>query len=155
MLATGSFAHYARVLRESYMQGIPQLSLAHAGSEAIMGLNIGRFLKYFLRTHTHVLFWGPLVPLFWISGDVSSGFQSHSGFCLIHFCRGECNVYSLRSTSSAIHCQPLDSWHGCQLLPYMHQQRRELARGQVGNIGKLTCSPHYYEPPANLQGSKG
>ena len=26
---------------------------------------------------------GPLVPLFWISGDVSSGFQSQSGFCLI------------------------------------------------------------------------
>ena len=25
----------------------------------------------------------PLVPLFWISGDVSSGFQSQSGFCLI------------------------------------------------------------------------
>ena len=41
MLATGSFAHYARVLRESYMKGIPQLSLAHAGSEAIMGLNLG------------------------------------------------------------------------------------------------------------------
>ena len=27
---------------------------------------------------------GPLVPLFWISGDVSSGFQSQSGFCLIY-----------------------------------------------------------------------
>ena len=26
---------------------------------------------------------GPLVPLFWISGDVASGFQSQSGFCLI------------------------------------------------------------------------
>ena len=26
---------------------------------------------------------GPLVPLFWISGDISSGFQSQSGFCLI------------------------------------------------------------------------
>ena len=33
---------------------------------------------------THVLF-GLLVPLFWISGDVSSGFQSQSGFCLIRF----------------------------------------------------------------------
>ena len=30
-------------------------------------------------------FLGPLVPLFWISGDVSSGFQSQSGFCLICF----------------------------------------------------------------------
>ena len=26
---------------------------------------------------------GPLVPLFWISGDISSGFQIQSGFCLI------------------------------------------------------------------------
>ena len=25
-------------------------------------------------------FWGPLVPLFWISGDASSGFQSQGGF---------------------------------------------------------------------------
>ena len=28
-------------------------------------------------------FYGPLIPLFWTSGDVSSGFQSQSGFCLI------------------------------------------------------------------------
>ena len=27
----------------------------------------------------------PLVPLFWISGDASSGFHCQSGFCLIHF----------------------------------------------------------------------
>ena len=48
------------------------------------------FFKSFWRTH--VLFWGPLVPLFWISGDVSSGFQSQSGFCLIrYFCGGKCN----------------------------------------------------------------
>ena len=43
---------------------------------------------------------GPLVPLFWISGDVSSGFQSQSGLPYSH-CRGEHNVHSLRSTSSA------------------------------------------------------
>ena len=30
-------------------------------------------------------FLAPLVPLFWISGDVSSGFQIQSGFCLIRF----------------------------------------------------------------------
>ena len=28
-------------------------------------------------------FVGPLIPLFWTSGGVSSGFQSQSGFCLI------------------------------------------------------------------------
>ena len=30
---------------------------------------------------------GPLVPLLWVSGDVSSEFQSQSGFCLIRFLR--------------------------------------------------------------------
>ena len=44
---------------------------------------------------------GPLVLLFWISGEISSGFQSQSGFYVICFCRGECNIHSLRSTSGA------------------------------------------------------
>ena len=56
------------------------------------------FLKSFWQTH--VLFWGPLVPLFWISGDVSSGFQSQIGLPYLH-CRGERNVHSARSTSGA------------------------------------------------------
>ena len=47
------------------------------------------FFKKFLAD-THVLFWGPLVPLFWISGDISSGFHSQNGFCLI--CIVEANV---------------------------------------------------------------
>ena len=66
-------------------------------------------------------FLGPLVPLFWISGDVSSGFQSQSGFCLIrYFCRGECNVHSSRFTSGATlanllaaGAQPVTSPHAC------------------------------------------
>ena len=45
---------------------------------------------------------------FWISGDMSSEFQSQSGFCLI---RVECNVHSLRSTSGLTHCQPLYGQH--------------------------------------------
>ena len=45
----------------------------------------GTFFKKFLADTCPFL--GPLVPLFWISGDVSSGFQSQSGFCLIpYFC---------------------------------------------------------------------
>ena len=52
----------------------------------------------------------PLVPLFWISGDVSSGFQSQSGLSYLHH-GGECNVHSLRSTSGATRCQPLDGKH--------------------------------------------
>ena len=57
------------------------------------------FLKFLADTCP---FLGPLVPLFWISGDVSSGFQSQSGFCLIrYFCGGKCNVHSPRFTSGA------------------------------------------------------
>ena len=50
---------------------------------------------------------GPLVPLFWISGDVSSGLQSQSQSVLLSlfiislFCGGKCNVHSPRSTSGA------------------------------------------------------
>ncbi len=40
MLNTGGFAHYAKILRESYMAGIPQISLAHAASEGFLGLNM-------------------------------------------------------------------------------------------------------------------
>ena len=43
---------------------------------------------------------GPLVPLVWISSNVSSGFQSQSGLPYL-YCRGERNVRSLRSTSGA------------------------------------------------------
>ena len=48
------------------------------------------FLKFFLSDTFTCPILGPLVPLFWISGDVSSGFQSQSGFCLI--CIAEANV---------------------------------------------------------------
>ena len=49
---------------------------------------------------------GPLVPLFWISSDVSSGFQSQSGLPYLH-CGGEYHVLSLRSTSGATHADLL------------------------------------------------
>ena len=76
------------------------------------------FLKVFGDTCP---FLGPLVPLFWISGDISSGFQSQSGFCLIrYFCGGECNVHSPRFTSGATLAnllaagtQPVTSPHAC------------------------------------------
>ena len=45
-------------------------------------------------------FWGPLVPLFWISGDVSCRFQSQIGLPYSH-CGGKHNVHSPRSTSGA------------------------------------------------------
>ena len=46
---------------------------------------------------------GPLIPLFWTSGDVSSGFQSQSGFCLIRTWQRRTSsiTRSLRFTSGA------------------------------------------------------
>ena len=38
--------------------------------------------------HIHMSYFLPLVPLFWISSDVSSGFQSQSGFTLICIVEG-------------------------------------------------------------------
>ena len=68
------------------------------------------FLKIFLAdTYTYSI-WGPLIPLFWISGNVSSGFQSQSGLPYLHW-GGKRNVHSLRSNSGATHCQPLDGNH--------------------------------------------
>ena len=50
------------------------------------------FVMFLADTYTCIIL-GPRLSLFWISGDVSSGFQSQSGFCLICFCGGECNVH--------------------------------------------------------------
>ena len=88
------------------------------------------FFKKFLADTCPFL--GPLVPLFWISGDVSSGFQSQSGFCLIrYFCGGECNVHSPRFTSGATladllvaGAQPVTSPHACA----------EVGLGSVSNV---------------------
>ena len=46
---------------------------------------------------------GPLIPLFWTSGDVSSGFQSQNGFSLIHTWQSRMSniTCSLRFTSGA------------------------------------------------------
>ena len=66
-------------------------------------------LKFFLSDTFTCPILRPLIPLFWISGDVSSGFQSQSGFCLIRI--AEANVmyiHSPRSTCGATRCQPLD-----------------------------------------------
>ena len=40
MLATGGFAVYARRLADTYLQGVPQLSIVHAASEGFYGVNV-------------------------------------------------------------------------------------------------------------------
>ena len=42
---------------------------------------------------------GPLIPLFWTSGDVSSGFQSHSGQPYSHLAEAYVNIYILVPTT--------------------------------------------------------
>ena len=87
------------------------------------------FLKFLADTCP---FLGPLVPLFWISGDVSSGFQSQSGFCLIHyFCGGECNVHSPRFGSGATLADLLVA--GAQLVTSPHACA-EVGLGSVSNV---------------------
>ena len=50
----------------------------------------------------------PLVSMFWISGDISSGFQSQSGFCLICFF-AEANVMYIPQASPLV-LHMLTSW---------------------------------------------
>ena len=50
---------------------------------------------------TCVLFCGNCYPCFVFLVTFPGGFQSQSRFCLTVFCRGECNVHSMRSTSGA------------------------------------------------------
>ena len=59
-------------------------------------------LDIFWKTcHLHI-FVGPLIPLFWTSGDVSSGFQSQSWAALFVLSRGVYVTCSLRFTSGGI-----------------------------------------------------
>ena len=73
-----------------------------------------------------------LVPLFWISGDVS-GFQNQSGFCLIHFLVEVNVMYILKIHLWWYTCQPLGSQQHSWSLPHMHQQRCDLAQIRTGN----------------------
>ena len=61
-----------------------------------------------------LVFLVPLVPLFWISGGIYSGFQSQSGSCLIHFF-AEANVmYIPRDPPLVLHV-PTSWWLGTWL----------------------------------------
>ena len=60
------------------------------------------YLFHFLAHRYYDWGEGGTVPLFWISGDVFSGFQSQSVFLPYSHCEGECHVRSLRYTYAAI-----------------------------------------------------
>ena len=78
------------------------------------------FLKIFCRTQ--VLFVGPLIPLFWTSGEVCPGFQSQDGFphlCAsspVHngFLRFTSGATPAFSTNRGVHCISLYTGMACQ-----------------------------------------
>ena len=66
---------------------------------------------------------GSLVPLFWISGDVSSGFQSQSGFCLIRI--AEANVMYIPQDPPLVLHMPTSWQPACrQSCPHILLQKR-------------------------------
>ena len=76
---------------------------------------------------------GPLVPLFWISNDVSSGFQSQSGLPYSH-CGGKHNVRSLRSNSGATHADLLAAGLPPVLSPHTVTEVRLPGIGRKGSF---------------------
>ena len=98
------------------------------------------FLKFLADTH---VLWGGghLYPCFYISGDVSSGVQSQSGFYLIHFF-AEANVmYIPQDPPLVLHL--LTSWQlvRSRSCPYILLQR-------WGCQDSNSCSQNICEPDA-------
>ena len=79
---------------------------------------INNFFKKSFLADTYP-FGGPLVPLFWISGDISSGFQSQSGFCLIHFFVEVNVMYTLQDSPLVLHV-PTSWWPAAQPVTSPH-----------------------------------
>ena len=72
---------------------------------------------------------GPLVPLFWISGEVLSGFQSQSGFCLIYTVEAKV-MYIPWYLSQVLHL-PTSWWSLSQ--PVTFSRGGSLAQIRMGN----------------------
>ena len=81
---------------------------------------------------THVLFVGPLTPLFWTSGGVCPGFQSQGGLTCMLSCLHVIPQIHLWCDT----CQPLDGQHGSQatlthiLAAVRHIHKQSWRRGQ-------------------------
>ena len=89
------------------------------------------FLKHFWRTW--VLFVGPLIPLFWTSGDISSRFQSQSGQPYLHLAE----VYMLYVPQIYFWCdtcQPFGGQHGSWTILFHIPVRRHCWGLKPGSI---------------------
>ena len=63
---------------------------------------------------------GPLVPLFWISCDISSVFQSQSAFCLICFFFAEVNVIYIPIDTPLVQHMLISWWLAAQPVTSLH-----------------------------------
>ena len=71
-------------------------------------LNICQFFFFLNFWRTHILFVGPLIPLFRTSGDICPGFQSQGGLtCMLSYLRAIPQIHLWCNT-----CWPLDGQHG-------------------------------------------
>ena len=91
------------------------------------------FLKFFWRTW--VLFVGPLIPLFWTSGDVSSGFQSQSGQAYLSL--AEAYMLHVPWDSPVVWHLPTSWWLAWQLSHLFHIPVRHWWDSKPGAIMPL------------------
>ena len=94
------------------------------------GFSCHYFYIYFFKVFGgHISFLGPLVT----SGDISSGIQSQSEFCLICFF-AEANVMHIPQDPPLVLHMPTSWWLACSWsLPDMHVHRLDLAQIRTGN----------------------
>ena len=109
-----SIVNFVALIVKQYLYSVQCINTHRISTKELQSRIEVQFFFFFFKifsadTYTCPIL-GPLIPLFWISGDISSGFQSQSGLPYSH-CGGERNVRSLRSTSGATRCRPLDGKH--------------------------------------------
>ena len=92
-----------------------------------------------------------LGPLFWISGDVSSGFQSQSGFCLIRIVEANVMYIPQRSTSGATRANLLAASLPPGPVP-MYCCRGEVARIRTCAV-RISASQMLYQFELNQDGT--
>ena len=104
-------------------------------------LTSSNFLKKILGNTSSFL--GPLIPLLWTFGDVSSGFQSQSGQPYSYLVEVICYTFP------KIHlwyktCQPLDGQHGSQAILLHVPATRHWWGPKPGSI--IPLLPHSVRP---------
>ena len=92
------------------------------------GKMYGIFLQNFWRKQ--VFFVGPLISLFWTSGDICPGFQSQGGSLAWKASSTACNAF-LRFTSGATPANLLTASMAAGRVPYQHVAEAEIRSGDL------------------------